>query len=138
MMNLFSHPSVLNFDGSCTDDDTVVVDGDGSQEDDDDDSSSSDDSSEEESSQDDNATARKVCRLWRIRRKQEKEKVKRLRQEAHLYSDRDLQVASKELALTIQRSYEKKYDEADESQRYERYGSRARFMKEHMKKHMKK
>lgn len=75
----------------------------------------------------DSATVRKVCKLWKAKRKMEKEKSKRLQQEAYLY-DKELQT-TKEIALSIQRSFEKKFDGNDDSQRFERYGGRAHFMK---------
>jgi hypothetical protein len=86
-----------------------------------------DDEEEEDSSEEDSATVRKVCELWKSKRRKEKQKVKRLRQEALLY-DKELQT-TKEIALSIQRSFEKKFDGNDDSQRFERYGSRAHFMK---------
>jgi hypothetical protein len=78
-------------------------------------------------SEEDSATVRKVCQLWKSKRRKEKQKAKRLQEEAQLY-DKELQNA-KEIALSIQRSFEKKYNENDDSQRFERYGSRAHFMK---------
>jgi hypothetical protein len=86
------------------------------------------DSSSSGGSEEDSATVRKVCQLWKSKRRKEKLKAKRLQQEEASLYDKELQNA-KEIALSIQRSFEKKFDENDESQRFERYGSRAHFMK---------
>jgi hypothetical protein len=128
MMDLFT-PVGLSLDGA--EDDTLLDDSIDVDDDDDDDD---DDSSTDSEPSQDSATARKVCKLWKARRKQEKEKVSRLRQEAHLYSDKELQIASKGLALTIQRSYERNRKDGNDIKCYERYGTMARFMRDKKKK----
>jgi hypothetical protein len=128
MMDLFTPPGLSSDEAN---DDILDESADDDEEEDDDDSST--DTTDSESSQD-SATARKVCKLWKARRKQEKEKVLRLRQEAHLYSDQELQIASKGLALTIQRSYERNRKEGSDVKCYERYGTMARFMRDKKKK----
>jgi hypothetical protein len=130
MMDLFSPACIELEDGSASnrlgqrvtlseskdDDDEICYDGD-----DDDLSSSSPEMTDTESSQD-SSVARKVCRLWRKRRRQEKEKIMRLRQESGYFKDKPTtsSTTNKTISITIHRN-NKPYDEVDEMQRLEKH-----------------
>ena len=78
-------------------------------------------------------TPRKVCNLWKKKRKAEKKRIMELREQQN---DCELHSEIKLSALGIQRSFEKKVpnDESDEELRratYEKYGSRAEFIRDH-------
>ena len=70
-------------------------------------------------------TPKEVCKLWKTKRRELKRETTELRQRA---SDFELQSATNQHAQQIQRTYERKFDDEDYSQRYEKYGSRASFL----------
>jgi hypothetical protein len=72
---------------------------------------------------------RKVCSMWKKKRKEEKQKLAVLQQRSSDL-DHELQSETKQNAREIQRSFEKRFDEKDYSQQYERYGSRADFIRD--------
>jgi hypothetical protein len=53
-----------------------------------------------------------------------------LRREQGVLFDHELASETKQNAQEIQRSFEKRFDENDYSQRYEKYGSRADFIRD--------
>lgn len=76
---------------------------------------------------------RKVCSLWKKKRKAEKKRLMELREQQ---DDLELHSEIKLSALGIQRSFERKVpsDESDEERHratYEKYGSRAEFIRDH-------
>lgn len=73
---------------------------------------------------------KKVCKLWKTKRKAEKQRLLELRQQHDTFSDHELASETKQSALKIQRTFEKRFDENDYTQRYERYGSRALFIRD--------
>lgn len=78
-----------------------------------------------------NLTPRKICKLWRVKRRAQKRELLEMREGSpSLFSDIELQSETKQNALQIQRSFEKKFDEKNYSQRYEKYGSRAHFIRD--------
>jgi hypothetical protein len=76
-------------------------------------------------------TSRKVCKLWKTKRRAQKKELLDMRQQGNLFgSDQELQSETKQNAQQIQRSFEKQFDETDYTQRYEKYGSRADFIRD--------
>lgn len=75
---------------------------------------------------------RKVCSMWKKKRKAEKKRLMAMRA---LQEDHEFHSEIKLSALSIQRSFERRVgDESDEEQQrasYEKYGSRAEFIKSH-------
>ena len=77
-------------------------------------------------------TPRKVCSLWKKKRKAEKRRLMELREQQEVLA---LHSEIKLCALSIQRSFERRVtgeDSDEELQRvpYEKYGSRAEFMRD--------
>jgi hypothetical protein len=75
-------------------------------------------------------TPSRVCRMWKKKRREEKIKLRELRVQDGLFSESEMMSETKQSAQKIQRSFEKRFDENDYSQRYERYGSRADFIRD--------
>jgi hypothetical protein len=75
-------------------------------------------------------TPSRICRMWKKKRRAEKIKLRELRGKDGLFSESELMSETKQCAQKIQRSFEKRFDENDYSQRYERYGSRATFIRD--------
>ena len=77
-------------------------------------------------------TPREVCRLWKTKRKLKKQELLEMRQQSTslMVDDHELQSETKQNAQQIQRNFERRFDENDYSQRYEKYGSRAHFIRD--------
>ena len=76
---------------------------------------------------------RKVCQLWKTKRKEERRKLQALRQQSQqslFREDHEFQSETKQNAQQIQRNYEKRFDQNDYSQIHEKYGSRADFIRD--------
>jgi hypothetical protein len=73
---------------------------------------------------------RKFCNLWKSKRKQAKKALLEMRREESILFDHELASETKQNAQEIQRRFEKRFDEKDYSQRYEKYGSRANFIRD--------
>ncbi len=79
-----------------------------------------------------NMSPRKVCSLWKKKRKAEKKRLMELREQQ---DDLELHSESKFSALGIQRNFERKVtsdgsDEELQRATYEKYGSRAKFIRD--------
>lgn len=81
-------------------------------------------------------TPRKVCSLWKKKRKAEKKRLEAaMREEAQFVDDLEIHSELKLNALKIQRSFERRLTTGDDSDEelqrasYEKYGSRAEFMR---------